>query len=106
MAEGDDRRVNPRTLLVGLGMGTTPERIAELQKRAAELEKLARKPPAEQFSGVLSRRAGAAPPKPRSKKDEKREALPRAAPRAKLGTPSQRAAVGRDEDDDPFVLKG
>jgi hypothetical protein len=104
MAEGDDRRVTARTVLVGSGMGTTPERIADIERRAAALDKIGRKP-TEPFAGVLSRKSGGTP-KVTAKRGSKRDDLPKRAPRQKLGTASQRAAVGREDDDDPFIVKG
>jgi hypothetical protein len=105
MADEGDRRITAKTMLMGSGMGTTPERLAELQRRAAELDKLAKKAPAAAFASVLSQK-GRAAPVARSKKDEKRDALPKKAPRQRLGTPAQRALVGQDGDTDPFIVKG
>ena len=106
MGEYDDRRVEPRTVLVGMGMGVTPERISELEERQQELEKLSRPKPNESFDKVMARRQGATAKPARARKEEKRDTLPRQGPRPALVHPAQRDAYGRDDKDTDVVLKG
>ncbi len=102
----DDRRVEPRTVLVGRGM-TTPERIAELEQRAKDAEKVSRGKPTRAFSDVL----GSAPtstPRVLNKKEQRLAALPKKGPTPGLVHPGQREAFGRDgeDSDETVVLKG
>ncbi len=106
MGEYDDRRVEPRTVLVGMGMVVTPERISELEERQQELEKLSRPKPAESFDKVMARRQGATAKPARAPKEQRRDALPRQGPRPALVHPAQRDAYGRDDEDTDVVLKG
>ncbi len=80
MGEYDDRRVEPKTVLVGTGMGVTPERLEEIERRRKELEKLSRPPPSESFDRVMARRRADAAAAP-SHGEQKRRALPRKASR-------------------------
>jgi hypothetical protein len=109
MAESDSGRVEPRPVLVGMGIGSTstPERIAEIEQRAKQVEKLTRPKPTEEFSQVLARRgSGRAAPQP-TVKEEKLQALPKRGPRPSLVHPAQREVFGRDVDEDEtVVLKG
>ena len=86
MGEYDDRRVEPRTVLVGMGMGVTPERISELEERQQELEKLSRPKPNESFDKVMARRQGATAKPARARKEEKRDTLPPTAVTARIRT--------------------
>jgi hypothetical protein len=107
MGEYDDYRVEPRTALVGLGMGVTPERLSEIAARSRELEKLGRAKPAESFERVMARRGSSAKAAPAPGKKRKREALPRKGPRPGLAHPEQRDRFGRSEaTEDPIILKG
>jgi hypothetical protein len=47
-------RVEPRNILVGTGMGVTPERLEEIEARRIQSERLNRPPPERPFSAVLS----------------------------------------------------
>lgn len=107
MADDDDRRVEPKGMLVGRGMGTTPERIDELRRRADEIAKSDRPKPAVPFARVLALRAkGAKEPEP-SAKEKRRRALPKKGPKPALVHPSQRETFGRSaDDDDDIVIKG
>ncbi len=106
MADEDDRRVEAKPTLVGRGSGTTPERIAEIQQRAAELERLGRRAPERSFAEVMGQTSLESDEEP-SEKEKKRRALPKKGPRPALVHPSQREVMGRgDEDDDPVILKG
>jgi hypothetical protein len=83
MAEEDDRRVEARLGSAGRGLSANPEQIEALRLRQAQQEKLTRPPPTQAFSAVLGKQAGATPaavPEP-SKKETKRAALPKGAPR-------------------------
>ncbi len=107
MAEGDAGRVEPRTVLVGMGNSATPERIAELERRAQEVERRTRKKPLRSFSQVLAQHGKGAVEAPLSPKDEKYNALPKRGPRPSLLHPAQRDAFGREEEAlEPVVLKG
>ncbi len=107
MGEYDDRRVEPKTVLVGMGMGATPERLGEIEQRRRELEKLSRPRPTEAFEQVMARRRGKAKAAPPSPKEQKRQGLPRRGPRPGLVHPDQRDACGRDDAaDETVVLKG
>ncbi len=100
----DERRVEPRTVLVGKGMGNTKERIEEIEQRVQKLEKSARKEPIEPFGVVLARRAASMEPAREQK--EEGEGV-RRRPRPGFSHPAQREAFGRDEDgDEEVVLKG
>lgn len=101
-----DRRVEPRTVLVGLGMAVTPERLGEIEQRRRELERLTQSKPREDFSTVMGRRGQKPAPSP-TPKEQKRQALPRKGPRLALAHPAQRDAYGREESDEAsIVLKG
>jgi len=110
MAENTSGRIEPHTMLVGLGMGVTRERITELEERARQVEKQTRPKPTEAFSAVMSRRtvADAAAPHEPSAKEQKLEALPKKGPRPSLVHPAQRQAFGRDGDEqaEPVIIKG
>ncbi len=107
MAEYDDGRVEPKTVLVGMGMGVTPERLGEIEQRKKELEKLSRPKPTQAFGDVMARRRGRAEPPPATAKERSRQALPKKGPRPALVHPAQRDAYGRVEsEDEPVVLKG
>jgi hypothetical protein len=104
----EDRRVEAKATLVGRGNATTPERIAELQRQAAEVDKAHPAKPTRPFAEVLA--AGQTTPAraPRvSARDQKRRSLPKKGPRPGLAHPVQREVYGRDaEADDDVVLKG
>ncbi|MEE8408103.1 MAG: hypothetical protein V3T05_00730 [Myxococcota bacterium] len=108
MGESDDRRVEPRTSLVGRGIGTTPERIHEIQRRALEIEKLDRAKPTREFSAVMADVAAGMPDEDElTEKEKKQRALPKKGPRPGLVHPSQRDVYGREDgEEDPVVLKG
>ena len=107
MAENDDRRVEARLDLNGRGLSATPERIAELQHQARELDKLHSTPPARTFEMVMAEKGGRAAPPTLSAKEKKRSALPKKGPKPSLRHPAQRQAYGREEDsDEPVILKG
>lgn len=94
-------RVEPRTVLVGRGIGTTPESIDQLQKRSRQLEKLTRKKPKTKFGDLLAEPA----------EEEPNEAAatetPPKGPRPGLVHPSQRQVYGReDRTDESVILKG
>lgn len=100
-------RVEPRTVLVGLGMGTTPERIQELEARARKLQHEARPKPQKPFSAVLALATQEGPAQPLSEKQQKHEALPKKGPRPALSHPGQRETFGRTSDGtDTVVIKG
>lgn len=108
MAE-DERRVEPRCLLVGSGAGTTPERIAEIEHRALKLERIGRAKPSRSFAEVLGKRKADSSEQQQeelSLKEVRRRALPRKGPRPSLVHPAHREVFGRnDEKRDPVVLK-
>lgn len=101
----DDRRVETRLALLGRGSGTTPERIAELEARARESEKLHRAKPTKSFAAMVNTQA-----KPEAEKKParaKKERELKSTPRPGLAHPSQRETFGReDAKDDTVVLKG
>src|SRR5690606_2887267 len=102
MAQNGGGRIEPKTLLVGLGLATTPERIAELQERARQHENATRKRPERTFSSVLK----AERPAP-SEKETKAATLPKSGPRPALAHPKQREEFGRQEGSgEAVVLKG
>jgi hypothetical protein len=102
----DDRRVEPKQVLVGTGIGTTPERIADIRARTAELEKLSRPKPTQEFGAVLAAKSAGRPKAEPSAKEKRKQALPKKGPRPGIAHPSQREAYGRDDDDDPVIIKG
>lgn len=111
MADDDDRRVELRIGLVGRGLGTTPERINELQRRALEAQKLDPVKPTREFSEVMADAATDGPDEEKlSEKEQKTRALPKKGPRPGLVHPAQRSVYGRereeDEEEDPVILKG
>jgi len=107
MADDDDRRVEAKGMLVGRGMGTTPERIDELRRRADEIAKTNRPPPAVPFDRVLALRAKDAKEPDPSAKEKRRRALPKKGPKPALRHPSQRETFGRaGQDQDDVVIKG
>ena len=102
--EGDDRRVEPRTVLIGRGVATDPQRLAELEARAKEMGKLNRPKPARSFSQVLAMGGHSSV---EDKKKDSHEKLPRRGPRPALVHPAQRKLYGRQPDDEErVVLKG
>ena len=106
MGEYDDRRVEPHTVLVGMGMGVTPERIADIEERRRQLEKLSRAKPNEAFDSVMAKGRSATPASAPTRKEQQRQALPRQGPRPGLTHPTQRETYGRDNEEDTVVLKG
>jgi hypothetical protein len=104
----DDRRVEAKETLVGRGCGTTPERIAEIERRAAEVEKLGRPEPVKSFAEVMGEKGAEAEGEEElSEKETRLRALPKKGPRPALVHPSQREVCGReDEEEDPVILKG
>ncbi len=109
MAEGDEWRVEARTVLTGRGMGVTPEKIAELQNRAAQMEKLNRPKPTQDFSKVLAKKTGSAPAPEPTEKQQKYDALPKKGPRPRLLHPAQREEFGREDtatSSEPVIIKG
>lgn len=107
MAGSDDGRVEVRLSLVGRGSATTPERIAELEKQAKELDQARKPKPTKSFGALVAAKGANAAAAPPSSKDAKRAALPKKAPRPGLAHPAQRDMYGREDDDDgPIILKG
>lgn len=107
MGEYDSRRVEPRTTLVGIGMGVTPERIAEIEHRRRELEKVSAARPERAFGEILSSRGDGAQVETPSVKQKKLQALPRKGPRPALVHPGQRQSYGREQaSEDVVILKG
>ena len=107
MAENDGNRVESRLPTMGRGFGATPERIADIQQRAAELEKLNKPKPTESFQKVFSRRAGAKSAQEPTEKEKRFKSLPKRGPVPGLVHPSLRDVYGRDgEADDNVVIKG
>lgn len=101
----DDWRVEARLNLLGRGSGTTPERIAELEARAKELDKLNKTKPATAFGSLIKATPEPASnkPPPRPKKERKLTATPKPG----LVHPRQRETFGReDESGDDVILKG
>lgn len=108
----DDRRVEPRTVLVGRGSGTTPERIDEIRRRAREVEKLGRNKPFRRFSTVIdglagNRQKGKEGKEEPSEKEEKLGTQPKTGPRPGLLHPAQRDIYGREQGaKEPVIIKG
>ncbi len=93
-------RVEPRVVLVGRGIGATPENIDQLQKRSRQLEKLTRKKPKTKFGDLLAQDEEA------SEEEEVTEQAPK-GPRPGLVHPSQRQVYGREgSKDESVILKG
>jgi hypothetical protein len=107
MAEGDDRRVEARLGLTGRGLGATPERIADLQRQVAEIDKRHPTPPVKTFDKVMAEKGARAEAPVETLKQKKLRALPKKGPKPGLKHPSQRRTYGReDETDEPVILKG
>ncbi|MBN1959576.1 MAG: hypothetical protein JW841_01405 [Deltaproteobacteria bacterium] len=106
MGEYDDRRVEPHTVLVGKGMGVTPESIAQLEERQRLLEKSSTPKPNDSFLTVLSKKQSNNKKTTSSIKEKKRASLPSQGPRPGLVHPQQRETFGRDQNDDTVILKG
>jgi hypothetical protein len=103
----DDRRVEPKSMLVGRGLGTTPERIEELRRQAEEIAKARRPKPVVPFDRVLAEGAQGAQKAEPSAKERRRRALAKKGPKPALLHPSQRKTYGRsDNSDEPVVIKG
>jgi hypothetical protein len=104
----DDRRVEARLNLVGRGSGTTPERIAELQARAREVEKLSRKP-SKSFGALVNSVQPTEPSEDEKKRTRGKKASELAKkPRPGLAHPGQRQTFGRDDEKshESIVIKG
>jgi hypothetical protein len=97
----EDRRVEARETLMGRGNATTPERIAEIQRRSEELAKLGRAKPSRAFSQVMA--ATASDEEDSTGKEKKLRKLPKSGPRPALVHPSQREVYGTEDD---VILKG
>jgi hypothetical protein len=112
MSEGcvvvdEDRRVELRATLVGRGNATTPERIAELQRQAAEIDKARPVKPRKPFADVMATKGAEQPAAALPTREKKRRSLPKKGPKPGLVHPVQREVYGRGEDgDDNVVLKG
>jgi hypothetical protein len=107
MGDGDDRRVEARLDLTGRGLAATPERIADLQRQVAELDKRHPTPPVKTFDKVMAEKGAKAQAPAETVKQKKLKALPKRGPRPGLKHPSQRQTYGRaDDTDDPVILKG
>jgi hypothetical protein len=100
----DDRRVETRLGLIGRGSGTTPERVAELQARQREVDKVNKAKPTKSFGALVNTQATPeADKKPARAKKERTLTKPKHG----LAHPSQRETFGReDAKDDTVVLKG
>ena len=100
-------RVEPRTALVGRGLGASPERIEELREEAERIDKLHRPAPARPFDEVLaSVRDEDTTPATEQDADGVEE-LPPKGPRPALLHPAQRERYGREgRDEEVVVLKG
>jgi hypothetical protein len=109
MSDGD-RRVSMKPLTVAGGMTATPEGIADLERRRAEIERTNRPPPTQPFSAHMKKKRAeqkAVDPVV-SEKEKKRQALPKKGPRPGMVHPAQRDVYGRDdeENEEAIVLKG
>lgn len=102
----DDRRVEARLGLIGRGAGTTPERIAELEARARELDKLNKAKPTKSFAAMVNTQAKPEDDKKKPARKKTEREL-KSTPRPGLAHPGQRQTFGReDAKDDTVVLKG
>lgn len=107
LAEHDDRRVESRMAGVGRGFSATPERIAELQKRAAQLERQSFGPPTRPFAEVI----GSKPAPPQSRREQMRNkrhlAKPARGPRPTFASSLLKERMNDELDaDEKVVLKG
>ena len=101
----DDRRVEGRIGQVGSGYGATAERIAEIQQRAVQVEKLTRPRPSTAFSTLIQKKrddSAKASPEEGLQEDEEKH------PKSRIGMahPSQRATYGRSDEAEPILIKG
>jgi hypothetical protein len=94
----DNRRVESRIAMLGQGMGTTPEKIEELEARRAQMERAHRPPPTKKFSEVFASSLEAAN---LALEEEERAPEPSTGRRA-MGnlTAYQRSLLGMDELDE------
>ncbi len=96
-------RVEPRNILVGTGMGVTPERLEEIEARRIQSERLNRPAPERPFSAVLTEAME------RSAKNEtaaEGDALPLKPSRGNgLLSAYQREILGLDEEEDTSGAK-
>ena len=103
----DEWRVEPRNILVGRGMGVTPERIDELQQRALKSERVNRPPPETPFSEIFKVKL-ADRKRPTVESDEEEEQPKNRGPSSPLN-PYQRDLLGLDEEygeDERIIVKG
>jgi hypothetical protein len=96
----DDIRVETRLNLVGRGSGTTPERIAELEARAKDMDRMRRKP-TPGFGALIKVDAEPEKKPARPRKERKLTATPKPG----MVHPKQRETFGRNDDDD-VIIKG
>ena len=102
----DDRRVESRVTMVGAGLGTTPERIDDLQARQAQMERAVRPPPSRPFAEVFAASLEAAK---LANEDEADDTMPRHPSKGRANmTAYQRGLLGLDEenDEDKILIKG
>lgn len=97
----DERRVEPRAVLVGRGMSSTPERIQEIYERAKSLEKAQRKKPEQPFAAVLAKNVKI------SEKKSEQEPTKKKMPKRGVAHPALKKVYGRqDIRDEDVVIKG
>ncbi len=98
-------RIESHLGLVGRGLGATPEKIAELETRAKEAERLSRPDPKSKFSDVLSKGRPASADAELA--DAEIDERPKKGPRPGLLHPAQREAFGLDAGKkSKVVIKG
>jgi hypothetical protein len=108
MSENDSWRVESHLDMVGKGLGSTPEKIEELELRRAQFERSHRAPPKTPFGEVFAaaiEKAGV--PATAANPDEKPE-KPSGRPAAQMSGAYQRELVEGDEAlaDEKIVIKG
>ena len=106
MAEENGNRVEPRQVMVGRGMGATPEKINELEQRQAQLERAYRAEPEKSFLEVFSGMQASKKEQPddEAEQESKEETKPKPM---SLAATYRKQEMGIDEkSSEPVIIKG
>ena len=106
VSENDDRRVEARLGAISGGYNSSPDKIQEIQARAAEHERMGRPKPKRQFLEVLAKGKKPQSERELTEKEKKYASLPKSGPRPNGVAASFRAKLGKVQSDENVVLKG